>query len=82
MRAMVTPSETTTQAEPIEVDRLPLLLKRTEVARLARCCIRTIQRAESLGELPVARRGSGSTRTLYRRADVLRWLGLDEGTGS
>jgi len=72
---------TATLPEPLDLTRLPPLLLRTEVARLGRCTTRTVARAEAAGLLPAARpnRAGGSTRTLYRREDVLAWLGL--GTG-
>jgi DNA-binding transcriptional MerR regulator len=52
------------------------MMLRTEVAEFARCTTRTVQRAEALGLLRAARKGAGSTRTLYRREDVLAWLGI------
>jgi len=65
---------------PLDVKRLPPLLLRCEVACLARCTTKTVAKAEHAGLLVPARpnRSGGATRTLYRREDVLRWLGLDE----
>ena len=69
---------TDTFRDLLDPSRLPALLLRTEVARLARCTTRTVQRAEAAGLLPAVRphRG-GSTRVLYRREEVLAWLGIE-----
>ena len=68
------------QTSPIfDTIDLPLLLLREEVAQLGRCSTRTVARAEVAGELPVAKpHRRGAERPLYRRGDVLRWLGLAE----
>ncbi|MBK8100828.1 MAG: helix-turn-helix domain-containing protein [Planctomycetes bacterium] len=73
-------TDTDTDAFFLTSDRLPTLLTRSEVAKLARCCVRTVQRAECSGLLRAVRRGGvGSTKTLYARGDVLRWLGIEQG---
>lgn len=62
-----------------DFSELPLLLIRPEVAQLGRCSERTVIRAEHRGQLPAVRVNHGRcVRVLYRRTDVLRWLGLDE----
>ncbi len=72
------PEHTVPLPDLLELSKLPPLMLRAEVARFARCTTRTVQRAEAAGLLPAARphRG-GSTRVLYRREDVLAWLGIE-----
>lgn len=59
----------------LDISHLPPLLKRREVAALARCSPQTIRRATLDGELKAAR-ALPHRPALYRREDVLRWLGL------
>jgi len=49
----------------------PALLKRAEAAQVSRCCTRTIARAQASGLL-----GAVRGRTLIRREDLARWLGV------
>ena len=72
------PEQSVPHPDQVDICSLPPLLLRTEVARLARCTTRTVQRAEAAGLLPAVRRHyGGSSRTLYLREDVLSWLGLE-----
>ena len=58
---------------------LPIIMTRGGIAALACCDEKTVVRAEERGELrPVRRSRGGSQKTLYSRADVLRWLGLSD----
>ena len=77
---MNSPAESTIhRRQATDIESLPPLMTRAMVACLAHCHPRTVARAQALDLLPAARpHQSGSTRVLYRREDVLTWLGVRE----
>jgi hypothetical protein len=58
----------------IEVSMLPPLVARGIAADFVPCSIRTLIRAEKLGQLTAIRRGQQNVS--YERSQFLRWVGL------
>lgn len=64
--------------EPLNLERLPLMLTVDEAAVVARVNRKTLYRAVRLGEVPAARRLGGVIR-IHRDA-FLAWLSGESGT--